>query len=242
MTRTLLTACLLSLAACTGRTPRPDATIEGMDVVGRDAHDLDADAVVDARAPDASVDGGVVDSPADVPARDVPNDGPIFVDAGCNATYMRHDEQPGAHVPPDAGITWTTNPPSSGNHFDEWARWGIHRVVIPRGYWVHNLEHGGVAVLYRCNGDCNATRAQLEAVVRALEPEPQCTGSGVARRILLTEDPLLDVPVAAASWGWTYRADCVDPGSLEAFVRRRTGMAPEDVCAEGTYPPLATDR
>src|SRR5439155_25339824 len=108
--------------------------------------------------------------------------------------------------------------------------------VVPRGHWVHNLEHGGVAVLYRCDGNCGPTRAALEAFVRSLPPEAACAGSGVARRIVLTQDPLLAVPVAAASWGWTYRARCVDAPSLTAFVLARTGHAPEDFCSEGSYP------
>ncbi len=188
----------------------------------------------------SGIDGGVRDAPGfDVRRYDVPDvnfDGPIFEDAACGATFMRFDEQPGMHLDADASIVWTTNPPSSGDHFGDWARWGIHNEIVPRGNWVHNLEHGGVVVLYRCDGDCTATRNALVAFVQSIEPEAACIGTGVPRRIVLTQDPLLDVPVAAASWGWTYRANCVDTDSLGAFVRRRTGHAPEDFCTEGTYP------
>lgn len=158
-------------------------------------------------------------------------------EVGCGARYEQHPPDPGLHVEPDASITWSTNPPSSGTHFAVWARWGIHQEIVPRGHYVHNLEHGGVAVLYRCIApDCRPTQTALEALVRGLPPEPRCTGSGVPRRIVLTEDPLIDSPVAAASWGFTYRADCFDEGSLRAFILAHTGMAPEDECAEGAYP------
>jgi hypothetical protein len=191
-------------------------------------------------ASDARLDGS---AGTDVVLEDVP---PIFTDAGCDARYFQHAPMDGIHVEADAGIVWTTNPPSSGNHIGIWARWGIHTMVIPRGYWVHNLEHGGVAILYRCAGDCTALRASLEAFVRALPPEPACQGdpdagipaSAFPRRVVLTEDPLLDPgdTVAASAWGYTYHASCLDAPSLQAFVLARTGHGPEDSCYDGFYP------
>ncbi len=172
---------------------------------------------------------------------DVPDDVPIFEDAACGANFRRHDEDPGMHLPPDADLRWPTNPPSSGPHYEDPARWGIYHSVVPRGNWVHSIEHGGVAVLYRCSGACETLRAQLEAFVRALPPEPICVGGEFARRVLLTEDPLIDTMVAAAAWGWTYRADCFDAASLAAFVQRRTGRGPKSSCTGGTYPPIGSD-
>jgi hypothetical protein len=101
---------------------------------------------------------------------------------------------------------------------------------------VHNLEHGGVVVVYRCAADCAATRQRLVDFVRGLPAEPRCVGTGVSRRIVLTEDPLLGVPVGAAAWGWTWRGGCADLASLRQFVLERTGQAPEDFCDEGSFP------
>jgi hypothetical protein len=44
--------------------------------------------------------------------------------------------------------------------------------------------------------------------------------------MLMTSDPDLDVPVAAAAWGWTYKeADpCVDVASLQAFITAHYGI------------------
>jgi hypothetical protein len=162
--------------------------------------------------------------------------GVLFSDAPCNATYRTEDQAAGIHVSEDAAVMYATNPPSSGPHYPDWATWGVHTDIVPREYYVHNEEHGGVIVLYRCDADCTAIRAQLTAFVMSLPPEPTCMGTGVTRRIVLTEDPLIDTPVAAAAWGWTYHAQCFDMGSLFAFVHARTGHAPEDFCSQGTYP------
>ncbi len=161
----------------------------------------------------------------------------IYYDGGCTARYVQHALTPGLHVEADASIAWSTNPPSSGTHFGLWVRWGVHTEVVPRGNYVHNEEHGGVVVLYRCIApDCAPTRTALEAFVNGLPPEPECMGMGSSRRIVLTEDPLIDTPIAAAAWGFTYHADCFDEPSLRAFVLARTGLAPENTCAQGVGP------
>jgi hypothetical protein len=165
------------------------------------------------------------------------SEAPIFTDAGCGAHYASYPPDPGLHTDLDASITWSTNPPSSGTHFPIWAKWGVHTEIVPRGYYVHNEEHGGVVLLYRCIApDCAQLRQQLETFVNGLPGEPQCASSGVARRVVLTEDPLIDSPVAAAAWGYVYKADCVDEPSLRAFVLARIGRGPEDLCTEGFYP------
>jgi hypothetical protein len=46
-------------------------------------------------------------------------------------------------------------------------------------------------------------------------------------------DPLIDVPIAAASWGWTYRAQCLDVPSLTQFAKERVAQGTEDTCAAG---------
>ena len=70
--------------------------------------------------------------------------------------------QPG-YVQPDAGgghvrtgtkVTYTYCPPASGRHYEQPAApiparvYGPDDAVIPQG-WVHNLEHGGLVILYK---------------------------------------------------------------------------------------------
>ena len=40
-------------------------------------------------------------------------------------------------------------------------------------------------------------------------------------------------PLAAAAWGATYQASCVDRPSLEAFVRDHYAKGPENLCVSG---------
>lgn len=156
-------------------------------------------------------------------------------DAACNGRIARLEEQASPHVTPGSVIAFRDNPPVNGTHFGEWARWGIYREAIPRGYWVHNLEHGAIVIAYKPELSTNE-RDRLEAFVRGLPPEPECMVQGVRRRIILTPDPLLPTRVAAMAWNHAYTADCVDEASLERIVLGLTGRAPENVCADGFFP------
>jgi hypothetical protein len=173
--------------------------------------------------------GGDVDAPTRIDARPP---GP------CNDRSTDVVPAPGSHVAPGTPITWPTNPPSGGAHFPTWVRWGAaYDPPIERGYWVHNLEHGGVVLLHNCATGCPAVVAQLEAVQAALPADPLCTAP-VRTRTLITADPLVPAgaQVAASAWGGTYTADCFDAPSLRAFIDAHYAHGPEDTCAEGAVP------
>ncbi len=169
-------------------------------------------------------------------------DAAIHPDASCAVTIESPPLLAGVHVPIPSVVDWSSNPPSSGPHYPIWAAFKTFSTPVPRGYYVHDLEHGAVVLLYRCDvdaggdpgpGGCPDVVASLEQVVAALPDDPLCTASGVRVRAVITPDPLLDVPVAAAAWGWTYKADCLDLPSLEAFASEHYGKGTEQVCANG---------
>jgi len=158
----------------------------------------------------------------------------------CNAHERNVTVQASPHVDPSGGaIAYATNPPASGPHYPFWARWGSWPNV-PRGNWVHNLEHGGVALLARCpTGTCDDVRAELTRAVASFTADPTCAPSPalpVAVRVVITNDPAVTTAVAGAAWGWLYSADCVEPATLRAFYARHARGAPEDFCADGSFP------
>ena len=67
------------------------------------------------------------------------------------------------HVPEGTQITWKSRPPSSGPHYPVWSqKYGVLEEGLAPGYWVHNLEHGAVAVLYNCPDGCPDIVQQLK--------------------------------------------------------------------------------
>jgi hypothetical protein len=190
--------------------------------------------VLGCASPAASVDGGAVD--------DIANNGMWAAIPGgaCGARERNVAVQASPHVDVDAGaIAYLTNPPASGPHYPVWAHWGVWP-DLPRGYWVHNLEHGGVVFLYRCaSGSCDATRDALATAARSIPADPVCAfgdASPVGARVVVTSDREITTEVAGAAWGWLYAADCVDAPSMRSFYARHAVMSPEDLCADGVWP------
>ncbi len=205
----------------------------------------------DASSLDAADDVALVDVPMhdrpvlDAVPADTSSDGPSgewvpIAGGACNARERNVATQESPHVDPDAGpIAYLTNPPASGPHYPIWARWGAWP-NLPRGYWVHNLEHGGVALLYNCPaGACDATRDALVAAARTIPMDPACVPTDAEPatvRVVITNDSEITTPIAGAAWGWLYAADCVDAASIRAFYARHAGMATENFCTDGLYP------
>jgi hypothetical protein len=165
----------------------------------------------------------------------------VTSDGGCKVQVQSFAPDPGLHVPVGSDITWSTNPPSSGTHYPIWAAFQEFDVVVPRGYYVHDLEHGAVVFLYNCaladggvdGGSCAALVQGLRDAVAAMPADPVCAGTAVRVRAVITPDPLITTPVAAAAWGWTWTAQCVDEASLQDFAKSHAVQAPENECANG---------
>jgi hypothetical protein len=138
-------------------------------------------------------------------------------------------DAPVTHSPSCSTLTYSSNPPSSGDHYGQWADFVEYTEPIARGYWVHSLEHGALVVVYNCS-DCDD---ELEAVrdwIDTLPEDPACAPFQRLRRVVLTPDPLLDVRWAAATWGFTLRSDCFEAEVFDAFALEHIGQGPEDTC------------
>jgi hypothetical protein len=159
--------------------------------------------------------------------------GPISV-GDCNAVSMSVALERSRHVEVGTSITWGSNPPASGAHYGTWAAWDREYPQLDRGYYVHNLEHGGVVLLYHCKEDCPDVVKALNYYVRNAPVDPICNAP-LYNRMLVVPDPLLPegVQVAAVSWGKIYTASCLDRPSLHTFVAANYGRAPETSCGDG---------
>jgi len=152
---------------------------------------------------------------------------------GCDGLVERVPSEPGVHMPVGTPISWSSNPPAIGAHYPTWAGWDRHYQGLDRGYYVHNLEHGGVVLLYNCPNGCQDVVDSLLDVVRTANPDDTCQGA-VRHRLLVVADPLMppEVQVAAVSWGQVYTASCFDP-YVATFARTRYRHGPEDLCNDG---------
>jgi hypothetical protein len=154
--------------------------------------------------------------------------------SSCNAVERQYPQEYGAHTPaPCVEIDYSTNPPCTGTHYGTWAAYRVYDEPVPRGFWVHSLEHGAVAFLYSCT-DCDDEVARAIGVLDDAGDDALCTSRGSPVRLtLLTPDPRLDTPWAAASWGYTLTADCFEPEVFRAFLDAHRGLGPEIACSDG---------
>jgi len=149
------------------------------------------------------------------------------------------------HIPEDEEPVYSSNPPVTGEHYARWARYGVYTDTLPRGFWVHNLEHGAVIFIYRPDADPALIEALLR-VYNAIPDDPECGH----RRTIVTPDPLLDAPWAVTvtgpepnpgggdfGFGFFIKADCIqDEQALVDFAVAHRNQAYEDVCADGDAP------
>jgi hypothetical protein len=131
------------------------------------------------------------------------------------------------HVPQGSTIPYRNRPPSSGDHYDTPAGYGFFQREIPTGNWVHDLEHGGIVVLYRpdlCDQTC---QSQLQDVYNSAPSSQLFPGT---RKMLVIPYQDMDHAVAAVAWGWVDEMDQtqpVDKDRILAFYRAHVDRGPE---------------
>ena len=135
------------------------------------------------------------------------------------------------HVAEGSAITYQNNPPASGPHYPVWLRYAEYTQAIPRGYWVHNLEHGAIVFLYQPDAPADMI-AKITEAYRALPNDPLCGH----KRAVLAPDPLLPWPIAAVAADFVLRADNASATTIQEFATARRGHGPEQVCDQGSRP------
>ena len=147
-----------------------------------------------------------------------------LTDAGC--TFKRADALPGDHSIADPGGTsrgWNTDPPTSGPHYGVATIFGIYEEPLEPARVVHNLEHGGIFILY---GD-DVPKATVDEL-RAFYGDHE-TGTVMAPLPKLGNQFALGAWNADAEGGDAYLAKCeeFDEGAVSNFFRAFQFQGPE---------------
>lgn len=152
--------------------------------------------------------------------------GPQSASAASISEVKMPDEGAG-HVAEGSPITYRNNPPSSGKHYPEAKPWGVYDEPLVPGYFVHNLEHGGVVVLYDCKTAC-------PDLVNQLKEAQQSFPKGKYGEVKLVVTPYSGLPegVQVTALAWDYQIDFrngYNRDQLLAFYRAHVDRGPEDV-------------
>lgn len=131
------------------------------------------------------------------------------------------------HVAEGSAINYQSVPPSSGRHYPAPKPWGSYDEAIVPGYWVHNLEHGGVALLYNCPSGCPDVINVAHDAAKTFPPDK-------FGEIKVITTPYAGLPtgvqVAAVAWQYVklYNGDFSRENIL-AFYNAHVDRGPEDV-------------
>ncbi|MEO5884170.1 MAG: DUF3105 domain-containing protein [Candidatus Limnocylindrales bacterium] len=130
------------------------------------------------------------------------------------------------HIGNGARNTFTYCPPASGKHFNGTATgpvsarvYGPDDGVNPQG-WIHNLEHGGMVILYRGNseGASAAGQTAMRAFFDRYPPSPVCgfaAGTNVGPVFARFDD--MAWPFAALVWGRVLPLQSLDEAAIMGF-------------------------
>jgi hypothetical protein len=128
------------------------------------------------------------------------------------------------HVPEGTRVTYEENPPTSGPHWPVWARWGFYRDPVPEEMFVHNLEHGGIVLLFNCPTPCPDVIRQLEA----LYPTLPASKYGYPK-VVVTSNSRIKRRFALLAWTRLDEFDRLDRDRVVKFVQAWQDKGPEDV-------------
>ena len=115
------------------------------------------------------------------------------------------------HVPDGQPVQYKTTPPTSGNHWATPMPWGSYDQQQPLERTTHNMEHGGIVIMY--NGLGSNEVAQLKVLVSTMR-------TGEFNKIVLEpSNSFSDAKIALSAWTWQLKLQAYDEASIIKFVR-----------------------
>jgi hypothetical protein len=151
-----------------------------------------------------------------------PNTSPIPVAVDNEAKIEEFPSEGATHVPAGTKVQYQTNPPTSGNHYPTWSKWGIFKDAPPDELLVHNLEHGGVIIFYDCPTGCTDAVNSLASYANRYPPD-SFTGIMLVPRTGLPND----ARIALVSWQHRMLLKSLDQNKIQQFMMERFNKAPE---------------
>jgi hypothetical protein len=162
-----------------------------------------------------------------------------------------------AHIGVGDKVTYPVCPPASGKHINKTGFGPLQPKVygpddqsVPNG-WVHNLEHGGLVVLYSCDkGACDAASiAALQAIPTSFPNSAICGLPPGTVGPVVARFEQMPTKYAALVWDRVLYMDSLDVAKIDAFFLKyaeRLGdngsfiSPPEPQCAAPSASPAAS--
>ncbi len=148
----------------------------------------------------------------------------------------------GVHISPPQRAHYATDPPTSGQHYSlrgtAPTAWGFYDHALDPEIWVHNLEHGGVVILYSCSptpsspsttpgqggsSSCADDKRRISDFVSAAPKDALFQEV----KIVATDYRVPGHRFAIVAWGWRLFMDTWDDAEAERFYEAHVDNGPE---------------
>ena len=142
------------------------------------------------------------------------------------------------HVNVGEKVTYTYCPPASGSHANRAGAgpiqprvYGPNDTVGPQG-WIHNLEHGGMVLLYRGDGEgaTDAGQTALRTFYDSFPAGPVCGAPPGAVGPVIARFDQMSTPFAAIVWDRVLPLETLDQAKILAYWQQwgeRTNPEPQ---------------
>ena len=152
----------------------------------------------------------------------------LFFPRPVQGSMQQVTTEPASHVDEGSPLSYSHRPPSSGMHYGtlpQAAEYRMWDTPLTPGRWVHMLEHGAVAILYRpdlCDSAC------VQQLGQVYDSAPKSSLVGV-RHLVVTPYQDMDHAVAVVAWGYVDEMDQVDTNRIMADYKSKVdaSTAPE---------------
>jgi len=128
------------------------------------------------------------------------------------------------HIADGQPIQYDHHPPNHGNHYGTPMPWGVYDSPVQEGRFVHNMEHGGIVVLYNCPTGCADTVNQLKGLMNGL---PRDKFGEV--KLVVSPYSQSDHLITLSAWDYEQDLDAYDFNTVKAFYDAHVDKGPEQI-------------
>lgn len=124
---------------------------------------------------------------------------------------------------------YNSDPPTSGQHYEQTADVGFYDEAPADELLVHNLEHGNVIIWYNCSQLDDAACTELKGQIRDVMSRAGVSRTTRTLELLAVPRPSLDAQIALTAWGRLDKLDAFDRQRILDFINafRDGPKAPE---------------
>lgn len=135
------------------------------------------------------------------------------------------------HVPTGTNVTnYNSNPPNSGDHWEQSVKNGVYEDELPDEQIVHSLEHGYVWISYLLQ-DKNSEATDGAQLIKGLSDDDKKALEGLVRqddwKILMAPREANDSTIALVVWGRVLKMDSLNLDQVGDFIKTYRDRGPE---------------